>query len=282
MRDTAAPGRDVRISVVVPAYNEEMYLADTLSSLLRQSFPLPYEVIVVDNNSTDGTARLAQSFGVTVLKEPQPGVCAARQAGTAVARGDIVISTDADTVHPRDWLSRIDAAFCRSEDVILVGGPCRFLNPPWWAALYPKLMFGAVGQVHLRTGRLLYITATNTAFRRAAFPGYDPTLSQGGDELDVLRRMRGRGRAVWLSHNVVSTSSRRLSRGLLYAVVVSLFTHYLLAYLLNGLTAQMWFGTAPAFRTQPRRRPRHRLRWRLLLSVAVVALAAALILHGGD
>lgn len=269
----------IRISVVVPAYNEEMYLAATLTSLQKQDFTSPYEIIVVDNNSTDGTAALAQTFGVTVLHEPTPGVCAARQAGTAAARGNIVISTDADTVHPTDWLSRIDEEFSRSDDVILVAGPCRYLNPSWWATLYPKLLFAAVHQVRLRTGRLLYITATNTAFVRSAFPGYDQTMTQGGDELGVLRRMRDRGQAVWLPRNIVSTSPRRLSQGLLHSIVVSLLIHYLLAYLLNGVANRTLLRTAPAVRGEPVRRSRRRLSWRLILSLAIVTLATTLVVR---
>ncbi len=275
-----APTEAIRISVVVPAFNEERYLAAALTSLQRQDFGLPYEVIVVDNNSTDGTAAVAATFGVTVLHEPRPGVCAARQRGTAAASGHIVISTDADTVHPVDWLSRIDAAFSRSEDVTLVAGPCNYLNPTWWAVLYPKLMFGAVGQIFRRTGRLVYITATNTAFVRDAFPGYDPTMTQGGDELDVLRRMRGHGRAVWLRDNAVSTSPRRLARGLVYTVMVSLLAHYVLAYAVNRVTTRTVLGTAPAFRTEPPGRNTPTLpTWRLLLSLLVVTAATALVVR---
>lgn len=225
------PDPPPRISVVVPAFNEEHYLADALESLQRQVGAPPYEVIVVDNNSSDATAAVARRYGVTVLHEPRPGVCAARQRGTAASRGDIVVSTDADTVHPPDWLFRIDAGFLRSPEVVLVAGPCRYLEPSWWADLYPKLLFGLVAAVHSRTGRLLYVTATNTAILRTAFPGYDPALTQGGDELAVLRSMRHRGRTVWEPDNGVATSPRRLDRGLAYSIVVSLIGRYLLTYL---------------------------------------------------
>jgi len=148
------------------------------------------------------------------------------------------------------------------------------------AVLYPKLLFGAVSQIYRRTGRLVYITATNTAFVRTAFPGYDSEMTQGGDELDLLRRMRGRGRTVWLPHNVVSTSPRRLARGLLYTLCVSLLVHYLLAYGLNRLTTRTMVGTAPAFRTEPLQRSSKRLPlWRLIVSLAVVTLATALVVR---
>ncbi len=140
--------------------------------------------------------------------------------------------------------SRIDEQFRRSDGIVAVAGPCRYENPSWWARLYPKVLFGAVDRVFGWTGRVLYVSATNTAFRRSAFPGYDSTLTQGGDELDLLRRLRHRGRVVWDSGNVVTTSTRRLQKGLLYNFFVTFLTFYLLAYLLNRVFAQPdpWHG----------------------------------------
>jgi glycosyltransferase involved in cell wall biosynthesis len=273
------PADHIRISVVVPAFNEEKYLAATLASLQHQDFEQPYEIIVVDNNSTDGTAAVADAFDVTVLHEPHVGVCAARQRGTTAARGHIVVSTDADTVHPPDWLSRIDDAFAASDDVTLVAGPCRYLNATWWAALYPMLLFGMVTQLFRYTGRLVYISATNTAFVRGAFPGYNPTMTQGGDELDVLRHMRNKGRSSWLPDNAVTTSPRRLARGLCYTVLVSLLAHYLFTYVVNRLSSRTMLGTAPAIRTEPAPTTHRRPRWRVILSVALVTLATALVVR---
>ena len=63
--------------------------------------------------------------------------------------------------------------------IVAVAGPCQYENPSWWARLYPKLLFGAVDRVFAWTGRVFYISATNTAFRRSAFPGYDSTTDPG-------------------------------------------------------------------------------------------------------
>jgi glycosyltransferase involved in cell wall biosynthesis len=244
-----------RFSIVVPAYNEASYLGPTLQALQQQDFRGPYEIIVVDNDSTDGTGEIAASYGVTVVPETARGVCQARQRGTIEARGEIVVSTDADTVQPRDWLTRIDSQFRRSDRIAAVAGPCQYENPSWWARLYPKLLFGAVDRAFALTGRVFYVSATNTAFRRSAFSGYDSTLTQGGDELDLLRRLRHRGRVVWDSSNVVTTSTRRLQKGLLYNFFVTFLTFYLLAYLLNRVYSRQILGMAPVFR-QERRPPR--------------------------
>lgn len=266
---------DLRFSVVIPAFNEAEYLEATLSSLQQQDFRGSYEVIVVDNDSSDDTAAVARRHGARVVSESGRGVCAARQRGTEVARGEIVISTDADTTHPRDWLSRIDAQFQVSSGAIAVAGPCRYSDPPWWAVAFPAIWFAAVAVVCALLGRVFYVTATNLAFVRAGFPGYDTTLTQGGDEVDLLRRLQRRGRVVWDAGNQVLTSSRRLDQGLLHTLFVSFGYYYALSYLLNRLSTRTVVGSAPAIRRQHvevvRRR---RLRWRAGLLAASLALAA--------
>lgn len=125
----------------------------------------------------------------------------------------------------------------------------------------------------------MYITATNTAFLRAAFPGYDPALTQGGDELDLLRSMRHRGRTVWVPDNPVSISPRRLQQGLLYSILVSLIGRYLLAYvgrrLVRALRRGPAPGVSPASAPEPPTRPAGRL---LARTSTAVAVATVLIL----
>ncbi len=98
------------------------------------------------------------------------------------------------------------------------------------------------------TGFVVYVSATNIAMRRSAFPGYDLRLTQGGDEFDLLRRLRRRGKVVWDRRNVVVTSARRMQRGLIYNLFVSGFVYYFLGYLLNRISARRTIGMAPAFR----------------------------------
>jgi glycosyltransferase involved in cell wall biosynthesis len=271
----AQPQDHVRFSVIVPAYNEAAYLGRALHSLHHQDYDGNYEIIVVDNNSTDETAAVAARYGVHVVSEPQQGVCAARQRGVECARGEIIISTDADTTQPHDWLRTIDAGFAASDQVIAVAGPCRYENPSWWAKAYPTLLFGMVAVIYALTGFVFYVSATNLAVRRPAFPGYDLRLTQGGDELDLLRRLRRRGLVSWERRNVVNTSARRLERGLLYNFFMTFLVYYLLAYWLNRLSQRQTFGMAPAFR-QERLRPLVPVwaRRRVVLGILVVGLTS--------
>ena len=248
-----------RFSVVIPALDEEAVLGTCLDALSAQTFAGPVEVIVVDNGSTDGTAALARRHGARVELEPRPGVCFARQRGLESARGEFVVTSDADTTFPPDWLQNIDDQLRRSPDAVAVAGPCVYVGGPWWSRAWTWLLFGLVATIAVVTGRVLYVTATNLAFRRSAFGGYDTRLTQGGDELDVLRRLRTRGPVVFARHNPTFTSPRRLAGGLLYSLVVSLFFHYFLGYVVNRIVGRTVLGTAPAFRPgSDERRPEAR------------------------
>ncbi len=284
--DSASSGPHPRFSVVIPAFNEEELLGSCLDSLLGQDFAGPYEVIVVDNNSTDGTASLARARGATVVQESRPGVCWARQCGTAQSSGEIVISTDADTVFRSDWLTRIDRAFRVAPERVAVAGPCHFVDAPWWGRIYAWVLFRLVALIARLTGRVTYITATNIAFRKDAWPGYDTRVTQGGDELDLLRRLRPLGPVAFDLDNPVFTSARRMHRGFAYNVVVTFFFYYLLGYGLNRLTARTVVGMAPAVRDSargagvgrvgPGRGGRGRVMPRLVSAAALVAVAALL------
>ena len=93
------------ISVIVPAYNAEDFLAEALESVIRQNYE-PLEIIVVDDGSTDGTAEAAKSFGerVRYLHQENSGPAAARNAGLRAARGELLSFLDADDLWPEDKL----------------------------------------------------------------------------------------------------------------------------------------------------------------------------------
>lgn len=260
--------------MVIPAVNESLVIGDCLRSLSTQDYAGRYEIIVVDNNSTDDTAAIARSLGARVVHEPRAGVCFARQRGTEEAAGEFVVSTDADTTFDRGWLSRIDARLSARPQSVAVAGPCRFVAGPWWGGVYSRLLFGLVHGIYLLTGRVTYVSATNIAFRRSAWGGYDTRLTQGGDELDLLRSLRARGKVTFDLGNATYTSARRLRRGLLYNIVVTCLFYYLLGYGLNRLCHRRVLGTAPAVREATGTRTR--LRPARLLPVATLLVLVLL------
>ena len=194
-------------------------------------------------------------------------MCQARQRGLSEASGEVVISVDADTIYPPDWLSRIDASFESRPGVVGVAGPCRYRDAPWWIGGFTTLLFGLVTTVYRATGWLGYVTATNTAFLKTAFDAYDLNLSQGGDELDLLRRLRKRGRLIWDRDNEVATSPRRQDNGLFQTLFVSFLFYYLGAYFLNRIAKRPVLGRAPVFRVERKRR---RFHWGLGVGLAVL------------
>lgn len=235
------------------------------------------EIVVVDNNSTDRTAEIGRSHGATVIHEPRPGVCWARQAGTLAARGEIVVSTDADTVFTPRWLSKIDQKLRADGDCAAVAGPCQFQGAPQWAAIYTWLVFHIVDLIHRGTGRVIYGPATNIAFRKCAWTGYDTTATQGGDEWGLLRQLLSRGTIAFDPANFTLTSSRRLHRGLTYNLLVTCLYYYLLAYLLNRLLRRTVIGTAPAFRHDtPTTVPSQRRAWTAVAAVVAVTLVVTI------
>ena len=226
------------VSIVVPAFNEEKLIAKCLRSLKAQDYKGPVEIIVVDNNSTDNTAKIAREEGMTVVFEPTPGVCFAREAGTQAARGDIVIQTDADTTFPTDWLSQIMTAFSKNPDAVAVAGSFEFENAPWWGDYLAEFAFGLIRVIDKTTGRLIYVPGSNTAFKKDAWQGYNTKLDQGGDEVALLKQLKKQGKVVFLPRNTVLTSPRRLQKGLLYNIFVTFLFYYIVDYSVRRVTGK--------------------------------------------
>ena len=121
----------MKISVVVPAYNEEAVIDRCLNALVNQIVPVD-EILVVDNNSTDRTAEIAEKYreyGVRVIRETVQGLIPARNRGFDEATGDILGRIDADTVVEPDWSQRLAEAFA-DPDVAAATGPSWFYDAP--------------------------------------------------------------------------------------------------------------------------------------------------------
>jgi glycosyltransferase involved in cell wall biosynthesis len=107
--------RGLKISVVIPCYNEE----DGIRSVIQSMPPYVDEIVVVDNNSTDKTSEIARSLGANVIFQPIKGYGAAYQAGLPAATGDIIATLDGDGTYPADEISLlVDALEDRGLDFI--------------------------------------------------------------------------------------------------------------------------------------------------------------------
>lgn len=110
----------MKVSVVIPAYNEEKYLPTCLNALSIQEVN-PDEIIVIDNNSTDSTAKVAQQFKVNLIQEKIQGLIYARNRGFTESKYEIIARCDADTIVPADWIKKIKQNFLNNEIDALFG-----------------------------------------------------------------------------------------------------------------------------------------------------------------
>lgn len=111
-----------KISVLLCAYNEEQFLERTLQSLEKQKVSFKYEIIVVDNCSTDCTAEIAKRYTPNVVRCNVRGKIPAIRSGIEITKGHVVALADADTVYPENWLLEINRAFENNHGCRLVFG----------------------------------------------------------------------------------------------------------------------------------------------------------------
>jgi len=141
----------MKVSVVIPVYNEEKYIKNCLDSLMKQE-EKPDEIIVVDNNCTDNTINVIKKYkNIKVIRERKQGIIAARNVGFDHAQGDIVARCDADTVLPSDWIKNIKNSFFRDPSLLGISMPIqlndfsllgRSIIPFYVYMLIPRLMIG--------------------------------------------------------------------------------------------------------------------------------------------
>lgn len=196
------PPRAPRVSVVVAAFNAGRTIERCLESLAHLNYP-DYEVIVVDDGSTDVTPQIAASFGhVRLLRHPgNLGLSAARNTGIAAATGEIVAFTDADCRADEDWLhytvaDLIEGSFAG------VGG--HNLLPPEDSRVAAAVMASPGGPAHVMlTDRVAeHIPGCNMVFWKWALEeigGFDPVFRQAGDDVDVCWRLQQRGHQLGFS-----------------------------------------------------------------------------------
>lgn len=251
------------VSVVIPAYNEAQYLTRALQSIRNQDFQ-NFELIVVNNNSTDKTVEIAESFGAKVIFEPQRGVGFARQAGFLEANGKIIATTDADTILPPNWLSRIVDEFEKSENLVAFGGLYTLYSGPLTARLaffyfaHPawtldKIFSGGWG-----------LPGVNLAVRKEAFlkvGGFKPELSLGEDA-EISRRLKKIGKVLLDPRFLVQTSGRRYRSGLILGFMT---------YIPNAITRILFnkhkFLNLPAIRSEKSLFPRLIIQFLLLFAI---------------
>ena len=199
-----------RVSVIVCTYNDAPTLRDCLEGLQALRYP-DYEVIVVVDGSTDGSAAIVGDYDVRCVETPNRGLSSARNTGLAMATGEVVAFIDADARPDPDWLRYLARSFT-SGGWAGVGGP----NLPWPdAGRVARAVAEAPGgptHVLLSDEEAEHIPGCNMAFRRdclLAVGGFDPRFHTAGDDVDVCWRLRERGWRLGFSPGAAVWHHRR-------------------------------------------------------------------------
>jgi O-antigen biosynthesis protein len=209
-KDTPWP----RISVVVCTYNGGRTIRDCLEGLADLEYP-DYEVIVVDDGSTDATAKIASEYDLHLIRTENRGLSSARNTGMEAATGEIVAYLDDDTRPDPHWLAYLGAGFLSTEHAG-IGGPN--IAPPDDGTIADCVANAPGGPVHvlLSDQEAEHIPGCNMAFRKTylqVIGGFDPQFRVAGDDADICWRLWQEGWTLGFSPAAVVWHHRRSSVG---------------------------------------------------------------------
>ncbi|MBI5742395.1 MAG: glycosyltransferase family 2 protein [Candidatus Niyogibacteria bacterium] len=214
----------MKLSFIIPAYNEEHYIGKCLASITEQcrAGKCDVEVIVVNNASTDRTSTVAASFPeVRVVYEPKKGIVRARRAGYLASTGELIANIDADTILSPGWLDKVFREFNADPALAALSGPYIYHDLFWFSNLLTR-MFYYLGHILHTFGRYILrrknagmLQGGNFIIRRTALEaigGYDTSIEFYGEDTDIARRASAVGRVHFTFDLPMYTSGRRLKK----------------------------------------------------------------------
>ncbi len=226
----------MRLSFVIPAYNEEAYLPACLESILAQTRNLPgqTEIVVVNNASSDRTREVAMGFaGVKVVDEPRKGLTFARQAGYLATTGELIANVDSDSRLTDGWVAQVLEAFEREPNLVALSGPLVYYD------LLPRQRVSV--QVFYLIAWMVYVTnryilragsmvqGGNFVVKASALKqigGFNTAISFYGEDTDIARRMNKVGKVDFTFKLKMFSSARRLKNEGMLRVAVRYTMNY--------------------------------------------------------
>ena len=196
------------ISIVIPAYCEESFLPRCLDSLKKQTCH-DFEIIVVAGGS-GRTEEIARSFGATVVPQAEKGIARARQKGFDAASGDIIASTDADTIVPENWLERIRELFQQNHGAVAVAGHFQLYDGPAFVRFWIRTSLVLMPVILKIVPGLWNFGGFNFAVKKDVFEkigGFD-LLRDFGEDVDLCRRLKKNGKVIFDRSLIVHCSGR--------------------------------------------------------------------------
>jgi len=182
------------ITVIICTYNGSRTLRDAFEGLKRVEYP-SFDVVLVNDGSTDNVAEIAAGYGATVITTPNRGLSSARNTGMEAAKGEIIVYLDDDAWPDPHWLRYIAETYLSSNHAAM-GGPN--LSPPLTGDIADCVDNAPGGPVHVLTSDRVaeHVPGCNMSFRKSclqAIGGFDPQFRAAGDDVDACWRIMERG-----------------------------------------------------------------------------------------
>lgn len=210
----------MKLSFVIPAFNEESYLADCLESILAQTRGLEAstEIIVVNNASCDRTREVALRYrGVRVVDEWRKGLTFARQAGFLASSGALIANVDADSRLTPGWVECVLRSFDENSKLVALSGPFIYYDLTGSQRIFVRVFYlvawttYAINRYVLRVGSM--VQGGNFVVSRDALEqigGFNLGISFYGEDTDIARRMNEVGDVLFTLDLKMFSSARRL------------------------------------------------------------------------
>lgn len=224
----------MKISFAIPAHNEEKIISKCLESIISEikRNNIEAEIIVVNNNSTDNTREVAESFpGVVVVYEKRKGIVWARQCGMENSTGELIANVDADVILPEGWLKKVESEFAKNKNLVALSGPYIYYDFNKFEKGLVRFFYYLNYLIYLLTSKVLKVSGAlqggNFVVRRDAMEkigGYDTAIEFYGEDTDIAKRIFKVGEVKWTFDLPMYTSGRRLreegiiTMGLKYAI----------------------------------------------------------------
>lgn len=186
-------------SIVICSYNGASTIDSCLRSMEKLRYPGEYEVVFVDDGSTDSTQKILQQYPwVRNVRQRNMGLSYARNVGMEAAKGEIVVYTDSDCEADEDWLYYLALAFQRG-GYVGMGGPNLIPDEGSWVADCVGLSPGGPTHVMIDDREAEHVPGCNMAFKKSALKsvnGFDPQFRKAGDDVDVIWRLQDLGYSI--------------------------------------------------------------------------------------
>ena len=223
----------MKVSIIIPAHNEESVIEPTIRAALAQNHP-DFEVMVVDNASTDGTRAVALNLGVRVINEPRKGLPNAREAGRLAARGEFIANIDADCLPDPSWLSRGLSHF-DDPSVVAVTGPYDYYDGNALfkrsSLITQKCLYQPVSFIFqlpfIRLGAIMI--GGNNIIRASSLAkagGYDTSFGFDGEDARTAKMMSAYGKVAFDPSLIMKTSARRFKKEGFFNITYRYWYHF--------------------------------------------------------